>query len=1456
MSPYATILFLLLTVPAYAVEPYTPIRPDPVLEPWRWTTFDQTSGLAGGVRDLYEDREGNIWIATNQGAQKYDGYRWTTYTTEDGLGHDQVRSILQDREGAMWFRTIDGGVSRFAPGSGLPLQDRGRGPGQAPGSEPGQIAWTTWTETDGLPANAAKYGALAQSRDGSIWLGAEDISDTEGVRSGLARFDGETWERVDIPVGPPRPPVGSLLVSSDGSLWVGTQYHGILRYDPSMATGEAGWTRYDQLEGAPIAWVTGVTEGRDGSLWFACFDNRVRRILRLAPGISSKGAGRVWHSYTTEDGLPDGRFSKTWQALDGSVWTKGSSKSLSRFDGTRWETYDLPRKTGNRCSSTRDGAFWFFGLGGDRIDRLDYASTRWRTFEFGEEIFGWAADRDGNLWLGTQDGALRYDGTTWLKFGPEDGLLAAGVNGISLAKDGAVWFLAASPHRFEGATRYENGTWQQHSQDQIGLDQISLKQRDRGKQLFSGIEAGTDGTVWLAGGKEGTAAAARYDGSSWRLYTREDGLVGESLGHATLDQNGNIWFSVWSDSDTEGSGLLRFDGDRWTSYTTADGLLNNKVSDIFPHPDGTLWVGVFGGLSRFVPSGPGDRTWQSTTAQDGLPGSRPRGFTGYRGDVLWSYNAPSVGISRSRGEKWRTYTRGDGLAGVYQTFVDADSTLWGYGGGASALDGPYAGVNYTAESGFPGGWMVDMIQTRDGTIWFRTDQGRIGGFVPDRVPPKTEIVEAPSEVSSVGNILVRWSGGDRLEQTARKDLRYRYRLDGGEWGPIANRTDVTFTALAPGSHEFEVQARDLDGNLDATPAVHAFVVEVVWWRNPVVAGPGVLIIAFALFQSARVVQRDKRLREGNQALSDANKELFQVNVDLQREQVLERLRGQAQGMQSSEDIGLLVEAVYRELDGLGLPVISSAITVQLPDGKKENWETAEDGRALEPFINQGSVGGPRGPGNDYYNHRHLEGVEVQKALRDVVAKDHPRWKGIPEERWPQKTDNYTVFFDGGSVWVASEEPIVEECLMLIKRFGEVFGFAHSRYKELQEKEAQNRHLAVEASVQHLRAEVQSMDEASDFERILSQLTESLKTVELTFEGCGIDVLDEPVEHPSMEYFEKVGFRYTAYRMDPQGTVTAKSYPVPAPFPDVIEQTIERFIAGEPWQALIEGQAIVEVPAGAYGRLRLTASERDRFTDDEVATLREFADAVALGYARYLDIREIQQQTERKSAFLASMSHELRTPMNAIKGFTDFVLRRDKSMEDGSRENLQKVTQASDHLLAMINDLLDLSKIEAGRMVVSPVRFDVGELVTSACDTVSPLVQEGVELRQDVSDDIGAAHTDKARLQQMVINLLSNAIKFTDTGNVTVSASQADGQLVIAVSDTGKGIPADELPTIFDEYRQAEGSESSVQKGTGLGLSITKKFAELLGGTIGVESEVGKGSTFTVRVPTSYQPPEA
>jgi len=289
---------------------------------------------------------------------------------------------------------------------------------------------------------------------------------------------------------------------------------------------------------------------------------------------------------------------------------------------------------------------------------------------------------------------------------------------------------------------------------------------------------------------------------------------------------------------------------------------------------------------------------------------------------------------------------------------------------------------------------------------------------------------------------------------------------------------------------------------------------------------------------------------------------------------------------------------------------------------------------------------------------------------------------------------------------------------------------------------------------------------------------------------------------------------------------------------------------------------------------MTASGIRDFTAEDVQSLRDFSVAVALGYARYLDFRrlevqnralsdanreleeanrEIREATERKSRFLASMSHELRTPMNAIKGFTSLVLRRiGDTIPERHRKNLATVMQASDHLLALINDLLDLSKIEAGRMDVNIERFEVKSLVTGCCAEVEPLVmaKPDVRLAYDVPDDVGVANTDQGRLRQMLMNLLSNAIKFTDKGEVAVRASVADGQLVVSVSDTGTGIPADALGTVFEEFRQVKGTDPQ-HKGTGLGLPITKGFAELLGGSISAQSEAGKGSTFTVRVPLVY-----
>lgn len=238
-------------------------------------------------------------------------------------------------------------------------------------------------------------------------------------------------------------------------------------------------------------------------------------------------------------------------------------------------------------------------------------------------------------------------------------------------------------------------------------------------------------------------------------------------------------------------------------------------------------------------------------------------------------------------------------------------------------------------------------------------------------------------------------------------------------------------------------------------------------------------------------------------------------------------------------------------------------------------------------------------------------------------------------------------------------------------------------------------------------------------------------------------------------------------------------------------------------------------------------------------------------------QQVQEANRRKSQFLAGMSHELRTPMNAILGFTRLVLRRAGDLlPERQRDNLLKVKDSADQLLGLINQLLDLSRLEAGRMEVHPGPFEVRRFILSCCELVSPLIKPGVQLRQEIAGEVGEADTDEEGLRHVVLNLLSNAIKFTDAGEVVIRVgvtgqTDGDASIVIAVSDTGVGIPADALETIFEEFQQVEGGIRR-HEGTGLGLPIAKRWAELLGGTIRVESELGRGSTFTVTIPLVYR----
>jgi len=228
--------------------------------------------------------------------------------------------------------------------------------------------------------------------------------------------------------------------------------------------------------------------------------------------------------------------------------------------------------------------------------------------------------------------------------------------------------------------------------------------------------------------------------------------------------------------------------------------------------------------------------------------------------------------------------------------------------------------------------------------------------------------------------------------------------------------------------------------------------------------------------------------------------------------------------------------------------------------------------------------------------------------------------------------------------------------------------------------------------------------------------------------------------------------------------------------------------------------------------------------------------------------------EAKSQFLANMSHELRTPMNAIIGYTEMLVEDAEDLgQDDFIPDLKKIHTAGKHLLALINDILDLSKIEAGKMELYCEDFEVSSLLKEIASTIHSLVEKNAnQLELEYGDELGIMHSDLTKVRQCLFNLLSNACKFTEKGTITLSADRieadADSMIRFRVADTGIGVPPENLEKLFQEFTQADASTTRKYGGTGLGLTITRKFCEMMGGTIRVTSKIGEGTTFVIDLP--------
>ena len=281
------------------------------------------------------------------------------------------------------------------------------------------------------------------------------------------------------------------------------------------------------------------------------------------------------------------------------------------------------------------------------------------------------------------------------------------------------------------------------------------------------------------------------------------------------------------------------------------------------------------------------------------------------------------------------------------------------------------------------------------------------------------------------------------------------------------------------------------------------------------------------------------------------------------------------------------------------------------------------------------------------------------------------------------------------------------------------------------------------------------------------------------------------------------------------------------------------------------------PTRTIGALVMLRRAEGAFSPNTVDLMRTFANQSVLAIQNARLFREIEQKgreleiaSQHKSQFLANMSHELRTPMNAILGYTELVLDEIYGpTPEKVREVLDRVQTNGRHLLALINDILDLSKIEAGELALTLDDFSIPDMVhTVVTATESLATEKKLALESRLPNDLPVARGDERRLAQVLLNLVGNAIKFTDEGRVEISVAARNGTVEFEVSDTGPGIAADQQARIFEEFHQVDNSITKEKGGTGLGLAIAKRIVEMHGGRIWIDSEPGRGSTFGFEVP--------
>jgi len=446
------------------------------------------------------------------------------------------------------------------------------------------------------------------------------------------------------------------------------------------------------------------------------------------------------------------------------------------------------------------------------------------------------------------------------------------------------------------------------------------------------------------------------------------------------------------------------------------------------------------------------------------------------------------------------------------------------------------------------------------------------------------------------------------------------------------------------------------------------------------------------------------------------------------------------------------------------------------------------------------------------------------------------------------------------VWRNEVAPFDEREMDIVTGFAGQAAMAINNIKLVQELQARRAELARKVEeLEALRAVGEAVSSSLDVDMVLSTVARYAVQLSATDGGCIMEYDERARSFAVRAVYRtepEVVERLRTIRVDLDGTLVGRAALERRPIAvtDLGATGFDphtRILYDAGWRSLVAVPMLREGHIG--GSVNVRRRRPGNFAADIIDLLETFAGQSVLALTNAQLYRELREQSDalevasrHKSEFLASMSHELRTPLNAVLGFSEVLLERMfGDINERQEEYLRDIHSSGQHLLELLNEILDLSKVEAGRMELDYARFDLRDLLEGAVLMLRErAATRRIDLRVEVEPGVGEVYSDALRLKQVVLNLLTNAVKFTgEDGSVQVRARRVGPQFHISVSDTGIGVPEEDRDRIFESFQQG-GRGASREEGTGLGLTLSRRIVGLVGGRLWLDSEVGVGSTFT------------